>query len=137
MIHPQLVQDCHLLGRFEATTLLLHRNALLPWFILVPDTDSTDLLDLPESALQPVLEECQRVSRFIKQELGFTKVNFAGLGNLVPQLHLHVIGRSASDAYWPNPVWGIQVSKQASYQPDQITQWQNQLTAGYGLCATG
>jgi len=136
MIHPKLVQDSHLLGRFEATTLLLHRNALLPWFILVPDTQSTDLLDLPEDTLQPVIEQCQRVSRFIKQELGFSKVNFAGLGNLVPQMHLHVIGRSASDAYWPNPVWGVQVSREASYEPEQITHWQNLLTAGYGLCAT-
>ena len=106
MIHPQLQQDCHVLGRFSRCTVLLNRNAAFPWFILVPDTKLEDVLDLPAAELAEVSAECQRVSTFLKRELGFGKVNFAGLGNVVPQMHLHVIGRSIDDPCWPQPVWG-------------------------------
>ena len=92
-IHRQLLADCHYLGSLPACELLLHRNAALPWFILVPDTQITDLLDLPEPHLEVVMADCAAVSAFIKQFLGFDKVNFAGLGNVVPQMHLHIIGR--------------------------------------------
>lgn len=105
-IHPQLLQDCHLLGQLDAGTLLLSRNALLHWFILVPESDSADLLDLPPATLHQVMADCRAVSRFLKDQLGYPKVNFAGLGNVVPQMHLHIIGRREGDACWPQPVWG-------------------------------
>ncbi len=105
-IHPQLLADCHYLGSLPATEVLLHRNAALPWFILVPDTLLADLLDLPEHHREEVVAECAAISDFIKQVLGYGKVNFAGLGNVVPQLHLHVVGRREDDPCWPQPVWG-------------------------------
>jgi diadenosine tetraphosphate (Ap4A) HIT family hydrolase len=105
-LHPRLLEDCHHLGQMGSCHLLLHRNAVLPWFILVPETDVNDLLDLPAVLRSRALDDATRVSRFIKQELGWPKVNFAAIGNLVPQLHLHVIGRRESDACWPLPVWG-------------------------------
>lgn len=105
-IHPQLLSDCHLLGQLDAGTLLLSRNALMHWFILVPETDRADLLDLPPAALHQVLADCRALSRLLKDDLAYPKVNFAGLGNVVPQMHLHVIGRREGDACWPNPVWG-------------------------------
>lgn len=122
MIHPQLEAECHLLGRFESSTLLLNRNASVPWFILVPDTELADVLDLPDSALAVVMRQCQLLSRFIKQELGLGKVNFAGLGNVVPQMHLHVIGRAETDACWPNPVWG-HLQAETSYSDETLQQW--------------
>ena len=91
-IHPQLLADCHQLGKLSASDLLLHRNAALPWFILVPDTQMSDVLDLPQDHRDAVLAECAVVSAFIKSVLGYNKVNFAGLGNVVPQMHLHIIG---------------------------------------------
>ena len=106
MIHQQLQDDCHLLGRFESCAVLLHRNAALPWFILVPTTELEDVLDLPAMELGQVIRECQHLSEFLKKHLRLRKVNFAGLGNVVPQMHLHVIGRSETDACWPQPVWG-------------------------------
>jgi len=105
-IHHQLLNDCHCLGEMPSGMLLLMRNASLPWFILVPATEREDLLDLPADQRNQVLEDCARVSAFIKRQLGYDKVNFAGLGNVVPQMHLHIIGRSAGDACWPQPVWG-------------------------------
>lgn len=122
-IHPQLLSDCHYLGRLTATEVLLHRNAALPWFILVPDTRIDDLLDLPEHHRDVVVADCAAVSSFIKQVLGFGKVNFAGLGNVVPQMHLHVIGRRPDDPCWPQPVWG-NLPDGGWYEHLQLLTWQ-------------
>ena len=81
-LHEQLLEDCHHLGSLRATEVLLNRNAALPWFILVPRTALQDVLDLPEAELRCVMTECVGVSAFIKQTLGYPKVNFAGLGNV-------------------------------------------------------
>ncbi len=124
-IHPQLLEDCHYLGRLPATDALLHRNAALPWFILVPDTRLNDFLDLPEEHRRAVLEDCAAVSAFIKQVLGFQKVNFAGLGNVVPQMHLHLIGRHDGDPCWPRPVWGnLPEGEEVPYSARQLREWQ-------------
>lgn len=125
-IHPQLLADCHYLGSLPACALLLHRNPALPWFILVPDTHLADVLDLPEEERRKVLADCAAVSVFIKRELGFGKVNFAGLGNVVPQMHLHVIGRHDEDACWPQPVWG-RLPDAGVYPPEQVQAWQAML----------
>ena len=105
-LHPRLLQDCYCLGELSATHLLLHRNAAVPWLILVPETDRDNLLDLPIQQRDAVLSDCKRVSDYLTGSLGCTRVNVAWIGNLVPQLHVHVIGRSADDACWPMPVWG-------------------------------
>jgi diadenosine tetraphosphate (Ap4A) HIT family hydrolase len=131
-IHPQLWADCHYLGSLPASQLLLNRNAALPWFILVPDTLMSDILDLPAHHREAVLAECAAVSGYIKQVLGFTKVNFAGLGNVVPQMHLHVIGRNPSDPCWPLPVWG-NLGGDAVYEARQLTAWQEDLVKLLGL----
>jgi diadenosine tetraphosphate (Ap4A) HIT family hydrolase len=105
-IHPQLLADCHRLGRFPFCHVLLHKNAVVPWFILVPQTDVTDLLDLPETLRSTTMTEAALVSEFVKKTLGRPKVNFAAIGNVVPQLHLQVVGRRPEDPCWPAPVWG-------------------------------
>jgi diadenosine tetraphosphate (Ap4A) HIT family hydrolase len=105
-IHPRLLADCHRLERLPGSHLLLHRNAAVPWFILVPETTEIDLLDLAPGHRERVLAQCARVSAYIKSDLGLPKVNFAAIGNLVPQLHLHLVGRRPGDACWPAPVWG-------------------------------
>lgn len=105
-LHPQLLADCHRLGRLSATHLLLHRNGSVPWFILVPETDLSNLLDLPPDQREAVLADCQRVSNYLTADLGYPRVNVAWIGNLVPPLHIHVIGRRPGDPCWPKPVWG-------------------------------
>ena len=105
-LHPQLLADCHRLGGLSATHLLLHRNAAVPWFILVPETGAANLLDLPVEQRNAVLDDCTRVSDYLTGALGCPKVNVAWIGNLVPMLHIHVIGRRPGDPCWPLPVWG-------------------------------
>jgi diadenosine tetraphosphate (Ap4A) HIT family hydrolase len=125
-IHPQLLADCHYLGCLTASAVLLNRNAVLPWFILVPDTRLNDVLDLPEHHREVVMADCAAVSSFIKQVLGFDKVNFAGLGNVVPQMHLHIIGRREGDPCWPQPVWG-NLRTSETYEQLQLQGWQADL----------
>lgn len=105
-LHPQLLRDTHRLGRLPLCHLLLHKNGALPWFILVPETNVTDLLDLADELRATALSEASQVSGFIKQYLNYPKINFAAIGNVVPQLHLHVVGRKPDDLCWPAPVWG-------------------------------
>jgi diadenosine tetraphosphate (Ap4A) HIT family hydrolase len=132
VIHPQLLEDCHYLGHLPQSALLLHRNAALPWFILVPLTELDDVLDLPQEVLNEVVAESASVSAYIKQELGYDKVNFAGLGNVVSQMHLHVIGRNAGDACWPQPVWG-NLPDGGAYRPEQLRDWKAGLEVFAGL----
>ncbi len=133
-IPEQLLADCHHLGALPTSQVLLNRNAALPWFILVPQTQLRDVLDLPDGQLQAVLADCAAVSGFIKQALGFTKVNFAGLGNVVPAMHLHIIGRHPQDPCWPQPVWG-NLPGGESYAPQQVHEWQAALVRITGLVA--
>ena len=105
-LHPQLISDTHVLGRAPSGSLLLHRNAVLPWLILVPDTEVLDLLALPTAMLRRTLEDCALLDRYIRSRWGVERVNFAAIGNIVPQLHLHLVGRNVGDCCWPLPVWG-------------------------------
>jgi len=106
VIYPQLLADCHYLGKLRLCHVLLHTNAVLPWFILVPETEVLDLLDLSDDLRRMAVDEAAVMARFIKTTLGYHKINFASIGNVVPQLHLHVVGRSNRDPCWPAPVWG-------------------------------
>ena len=107
-IHPQLLEDCHRIGRFSLSHVLLHRNAGLPWLILVPEVPANvrELFELDAASRQALDEEIDTVARYLKSSLGAQKINVAALGNLVPQLHVHVVGRHPGDPCWPGVVWG-------------------------------
>lgn len=125
-IHDRLMADCFRLGSLEVCHLLLHRNAALPWFILVPETSLQDLLDLPGEERDRVVAEAAAVSGFVKGPLGYPKVNFAAIGNLVPQLHLHVVGRQPGDACWPAPVWG-HLEASVAYTEERVMELRREL----------
>ena len=105
-LHPRLAQDCHELGQASTGLLLLHRNASVPWFILVPDTDAMALYLLPKSQRQEIEDEWNALAAWVFQRYDCERVNVAAIGNLVPQLHLHIVGRRADDPCWPGVVWG-------------------------------
>ncbi|MCA9000212.1 MAG: HIT family protein [Planctomycetaceae bacterium] len=119
-IHPQLLADCHVLGRVGSCHILLNGHAAVPWMIVVPETKTTDYLDLPAAERETVGEICAAVARFIKSHWQLEKTNFAGLGNVVPQLHLHVIGRKPTDPCWPGPIWGFLPAK-TPYTEQEVT----------------
>lgn len=101
-----MLPDTHRLGRVATGHVLLHRDAALPWFIVVPETEVEDLLDLPREDRIALLDTCSELSSYVKSDLGFPKINVASIGNVVPRLHVHVVGRREGDACWPQPVWG-------------------------------
>jgi diadenosine tetraphosphate (Ap4A) HIT family hydrolase len=90
------------------------------------------VLDLPEVQLQEVMAECAAISAFIKQDLGYSKINFAGLGNVVSQMHLHIIGRRCSDGCWPQPVWGA-LPEAGDYAMEELNHWQVKMVDRLGL----
>ncbi|GAB5412485.1 MAG: HIT family protein [Congregibacter sp.] len=118
-LHPTLAADCHAMGEARDITLLLHRNAVLHWFILVPHTEVMDLLDLQPGRRSTLLDTAESVSRYLKTELDYPRVNVGALGLVVPQLHLHVIGRREDDPCWPAPVWG-NLTEQRDHEPEQL-----------------
>jgi diadenosine tetraphosphate (Ap4A) HIT family hydrolase len=130
-IHRQLLVDAHYLGRFTGSHVLLHRNANICWFILVPETDSADLLDLPARLRDLAMREAAAISQFIKKALGYQKINFASIGNLVPQLHLHIVGRSIEDPCWPAPVWGSRV-RTREYSGPELDELRQRLRQFFG-----
>ncbi len=111
ILHSVLAQDCHILGNLTHCLVLLNKNALIPWFILVPilvenKACVSDFLDLDEQMRTNILKECAFVSDFVKSFFHCSKVNFGAIGNIVPQMHLHVLGRKEIDCCWPQVVWG-------------------------------
>ena len=106
-IHPQLLADCLVLGRFPLNHLLLMNDSNYPWFILVPDRDDIrEIYQLEAADRRQLLDESCLLSGFLMDRFKGDKLNVAALGNQVPQLHLHHLVRYQGDPAWPAPVWG-------------------------------
>jgi len=105
-IHSRLLADCHRIAKLDFSHLLLMNNALLPWFILVPETEAVELHQLPREDHVRLLDEVRLVSQFVEEEIEIDKLNVAAIGNVVRQMHIHVVGRRIDDFAWPGPVWG-------------------------------
>jgi diadenosine tetraphosphate (Ap4A) HIT family hydrolase len=109
ILHPTLATDCHVLGQWRNLFLLLHRDAHVRWFILVPESDAAEWHELSTSLRDQLLAASSALGVMLKNDEGCDKVNIAAIGNLVPQFHFHVIGRWRTDPYWPGVVWGRSV----------------------------
>lgn len=108
-LHAQLRADCYILGAMPHGIVLLHRNASVPWFILVPVTDQIALYQLPLAQRVAVEQVWNDLAQWVHYRFDCARVNVAAIGNLVPQLHLHVIGRRSDDPLWPGLVWGCEL----------------------------
>jgi diadenosine tetraphosphate (Ap4A) HIT family hydrolase len=122
-LHPQLLADCHPVGRFVLSHVLLHRNASLPWLILVPEVsaDVRELYELAVESRRQLDAEIDTLAPYLKHSLGAQKINVAAIGNLVPQLHIHVVGRHPGDPCWPGVVWG-NLPPGPAWEPDKISE---------------
>jgi diadenosine tetraphosphate (Ap4A) HIT family hydrolase len=106
-LHPQLAADTHPLATFALCDLRLMDDANYPWLILVPRLPvAHELLDLDAIQRHQLSDEIERTGRLLRDVFQPHKLNVAALGNLVPQLHVHVIARFEHDPSWPAPVWG-------------------------------
>ncbi|MGJ4946022.1 HIT domain-containing protein [Bradyrhizobium sp. HKCCYLS1011] len=107
-LHPQLAKDTIDIGDLPLSRVLVIKDANYPWMLLVPRREgAVEIIDLDEVAQAQLMTEIARVSRALKDITKCDKLNVAALGNMVPQLHIHLIARRTSDAAWPRPVWGV------------------------------
>ncbi|MEN0676771.1 HIT family protein [Plesiomonas shigelloides] len=106
-LHPQLAADTTCLGHYPLSDVLLCREGQLPWIILVPrQMGIREIYELSDADQIQLLRESSAVSRVINALYQPDKLNIAAIGNMVPQLHLHHVGRFSSDPVWPAPIWG-------------------------------
>lgn len=133
-LDPQLDNDCFVLGHLKTSRLLLLNNSLVPWFILVPDTMATEIYELPHAQQLELLDEINIISNHLKQNFAVDKVNIAAIGNIVKQMHIHIVGRHVDDFCWPNVVWGAD-GKQA-YTDEDVEAIKKQLASKLPLYFT-
>jgi diadenosine tetraphosphate (Ap4A) HIT family hydrolase len=106
-LHERLAEDAVFVADLSLSRLLLMNDARYPWLILVPRRAAvTELFQLTQADRQQLTEEIARSAEQLKLLTGAAKINIGALGNLVPQLHIHVVARNPGDAAWPGPVWG-------------------------------
>jgi len=107
-LHPRLAADGITLGDFALCTVLLNNDSRFPWCILVPRIEGLrDFHEVPQARRNDLFAEIERVSVALAEIGKADKLNVAALGNMVPQLHVHVIARRTDDAAWPTPVWSV------------------------------
>lgn len=106
-LDPQFEKDTFAIGKLVLCHVLLMNNAHYPWIIMVPEHPSaSELMDLSRSERLLLIEECTAVAEIMKREFLAHKMNVATLGNMTPQLHMHIIARFKEDISWPSAIWG-------------------------------
>ena len=107
-------------GSHLGCRVLLKNNAYYPWFVLVPEVESDveELTDLTIEQYEDVMNLAHAVSSFVKENFEVEKVNLGCIGIVVPQLHLHVVGRAEDDPAWPEVVWGC--SEKKAYDDQEV-----------------
>lgn len=131
ILDTRLQEDTWLIGDFPLCRLLLSNDSNYPWFILVPRREGISELFQLDDVDQPLMwAETTALAGVLKELFTADKMNVATLGNVVSQLHMHVIARYASDAAWPGPVWGKHPAKPYSEADVQVIR--DKLKAGLG-----
>ena len=106
-LHPRLAADTHFLADLQLCRVLLLNDARFPWLILVPRrTVLRELTDLHPEDRMLAFDEIERASDALRRLYAPDRINVAAIGNIVNQLHIHVVARKTTDAAWPGTVWG-------------------------------
>ena len=127
-LHPQLAEDTHPVAHWTLSELRLMDDANHPWLILVPRVeDAVELIDLTDTQQAELTREIAMASRALQVAFKPHKLNVAALGNLVSQLHVHVIARFEDDIAWPRPVWGMASAQ--PYSPEALVPRMQRLLA--------
>ncbi|HET7331932.1 HIT family protein [Dyella sp.] len=107
VLDPRLKADTQRVAALSLCDVLLMNDARYAWLILVPRlAGCTEILDLPEAGRAQLWQEINHVAAMLRGTVPCDKLNIGALGNIVRQLHVHVIARKEGDAAWPGPVWG-------------------------------
>lgn len=121
VLHPQLAADTVPVAEFALSSVLLMDEPAWPWLVLVPRRPGLrELIDLDVAGRAVLMEEIARASTVLRALFAPDKLNTGALGNMVPQLHVHVVARRMGDTAWPGPVWGAKARER--YAPDDLQQ---------------
>ena len=106
-LHPTLARDTREVLRLPLCRVLLMKDRRFPWLILVPEREpAREIHQLAPADRAALVEEIAQASEVLTRLFGPDKLNVGALGNIVPQLHIHLVARFAADPAWPGPVWG-------------------------------
>ncbi|MBI5468875.1 MAG: HIT family protein [Deltaproteobacteria bacterium] len=106
-LHQRLKDDTVEVTRLSLSSVLLMKDRTVPWLILVPGREgASEMHALSKEDRAVLIEEITLASKVLEKLYRPDKINIGALGNLVPQLHIHVMGRFKTDRAWPGPVWG-------------------------------
>jgi diadenosine tetraphosphate (Ap4A) HIT family hydrolase len=118
-LHPQLAADTVCVGDLPLAQLLVNRDANFPWLVLVPRRAGVvEIIDLEAADQHRLMDEVARVAKALQALTRCDKLNIAAIGNVVSQLHVHIVARRRADAAWPRPVWGAVPA--LAYDPTEL-----------------
>lgn len=124
-LHPRLNADLIHLGDLKLSRVMLLPDPENPWIVLIPRReDIRELYELSDEDQKTLLSEINLFSKIMVKEFNPDKLNIGALGNMVPQLHIHIICRYEGDRAWPGSIWGISTP----YNPSKVEHYQNVLT---------
>lgn len=127
-LDKQLEADTFALTELPLCRVLLMNDTRFTWVILVPrQPGASEVFDLDDESQQQLWREASALGAAMKEAFGGDKINIAALGNMVSQLHVHIIVRHKNDAAWPGPVWGL--GSPEPYTADQQASVRAQLLA--------
>lgn len=133
-LHPRLAQGAHELGRESGCRILLKDQAHFPWLLIVPEVAEgvEDLHELTEDRYQEVTTLLRKVSLFMASRFQGEKLNVGCIGNMVRQMHIHVVSRRTDDPAWPGTVWAFEGKKTWSAEEVESIQrdWAAYTAAG-------
>jgi diadenosine tetraphosphate (Ap4A) HIT family hydrolase len=122
-LHPRLTADTFFVGDWPLSRLLLMNDARYLWLVLVPRRAGlVELHDVVPADRAALTDELLRAGAGLKSLTGAAKINTGALGNIVAQLHIHVVARMPGDPAWPGPVWG-----HSPPQPYEPVEFERQL----------
>ena len=125
-LDSRLANDTFVMGEFLCCKVLLMKNKEVPWFVLVPKVANvSELYELDAETQKLLLNEINLLSSFVKNNFKVDKLNVAAIGNIVNQLHVHVVGRHKNDHCWPDVVWGMSFNE--VYSKKEISSLTNML----------
>lgn len=126
VLDERLERDTLPIGAFTLCRLLLMNDAQYPWFILVPQRENiTEVFQLSLKDQATLWKEASLLAEVVKDTFAADKMNLAALGNVVSQLHVHVIARTRQDEAWPDPVWGARPA--VPYTSEQFARLEQKL----------
>lgn len=107
-VNKNFLKDSHLLTELKLCSVRLIDNAKFPWIILIPKRiNITDITELNSTDQMLLMKEIVHCSTLMKKIFKTKKLNVEKIGNIIPQLHIHIIARSAKDSTWPLSVWVV------------------------------